>query len=103
MILELSLVGLNTGEINQQVDAFIEYNYYLQTKGWGSVRFAHIYDQIVDKQRETSVPAGTSCFGTPELAPSKMEVVSRERKRTQTIRNGKYEQTKTTETITKQS
>jgi hypothetical protein len=24
---ELSLVGLNTGEINQQVDAFIEDNY----------------------------------------------------------------------------
>ena len=36
---ELSLVGLNTGEINQQVDAFIEYNYRLHTRGWGSVRF----------------------------------------------------------------
>jgi hypothetical protein len=30
---ELSLVGLNTGEINQQVDAFSEYNYHLQTEG----------------------------------------------------------------------
>jgi hypothetical protein len=86
---ELSLVGLNTGEINQQVDALIEDNYQLQNKGWGSVRFAYTDDQIVDKQRDTPVPAGTCCLGTPELAPSKMKVVSRERKRTQTIRNEK--------------
>jgi hypothetical protein len=57
------------------------------------VRFAYTDDQIVDKQRDTP----------PELASSKMEVVSRERKRTQTIRSGKHEQMKTTETFTKQS
>jgi hypothetical protein len=32
---ELLLVGLNTGEINQQVDAFIEYNYHLQRRDGG--------------------------------------------------------------------
>jgi hypothetical protein len=47
---ELSLVGLNTGEIDQQVDAFIEYHYHWQTKGWGSVSTAYTDDQIVDKQ-----------------------------------------------------
>jgi hypothetical protein len=47
---ELSLVGLNTGEINQQVDAFIEYNYHLQTKGWGSVRV-----EVIDDDRIFSV------------------------------------------------
>jgi hypothetical protein len=98
---ELSLVGLNTGEINQQVDALIEDNYQLPTeeetattvnwepqpnKGWGSVRYEYTYDRIVEKQRDTPVLAGTCCLGTPELASSKMEVVSRERKRTQTIR-----------------
>jgi hypothetical protein len=68
---ELSLVGLNTGEINQQVDAFIEYNYHLHTKGWGwgSVRFEFTDDdQIEDTQRDTHVHAGTCCLGTPELA-----------------------------------
>jgi hypothetical protein len=113
---ELSIVGLNTGEINQQVDALIEDNYQLPTeeaaastvnwepqptnKGWGSVRFEYTYDQIGKKQRDTPVPAGTCCLGTPKLASSKMEVVLRERKRTQTIRKGKHEQmqqaTKTT-------
>jgi hypothetical protein len=39
----------------------------------------------------------------PELASKMMEVVSRERKRTQTIRKGKHEQMKTTKTTTKQS
>jgi hypothetical protein len=74
---ELSLVGLNTGEINQQVDALIEDNYRLQNKGRGSVRFELTDDdQIVDKQRDTHVPAGTCCSGIPELASSKMEVVS---------------------------
>jgi hypothetical protein len=73
---ELSLVGLNTGEINQQVDAFIEYNYHLHTKGWGSVKFEFSDDdQTVDKQRDTPVPSGTCCLGTLELASSKMEVV----------------------------
>jgi hypothetical protein len=101
---ELSLVGLNTGEINQQVDAFIEYNYHLQNKGWGSVRVGFTDDdQIEDTQRDTHVHAGTCCLGTPELASSKMEVVSRERKRTQTTRKGKHEQMKTTKTTTKQS
>jgi hypothetical protein len=47
---ELSLVGLNTGEINQQVDAFIEYNYHLQTKGWGrSVRFEFTDDDQANR------------------------------------------------------
>jgi hypothetical protein len=60
-------------------------------------------DQIEDTQRDTHVHAGTCCLGTPELASSKMEVVSRERKRTQTTRKGKHEQQmKTTKTITKQ-
>jgi hypothetical protein len=67
------------------------------------VRFEYTYDQIEDTQRDTHVHAGTCCLGTPELASSKMEVVSRERKRTQTIRNGKHELMKTTETTTKQS
>jgi hypothetical protein len=55
---ELSLVGLNTVEINQQVDALIEDNYQLPTdkaaastvnwepqpnKGCGSVRFEYTY------------------------------------------------------------
>ena len=100
---ELALVGLNTGEINQQVDAFIEYNYHLHTKGWGSVRFEFTDDdQIEDTQRDTHhVHAGTCCLGTPELASSKMEVVSRECKRTQTTRTGKqHEQMKTTKTTT---
>jgi hypothetical protein len=101
---DLSLDGLNTGEINQQVDTLIEDNYRLQTQGWGSVRFEFADDdQIVDKQRDTHVPAGTCCLGTSELASSKMEVVSRERKRTQTIRKGIHEQMKTTKTTTKQS
>ena len=100
---ELSLVGLNTGEIDQQVDAFIEYHYHWQTKGWGSVSTAYTDDQIVDKQRDTSVPAGTCCLGTPELASSKMDEVSRERKRTQTTRTGQHGQMKTTQTTTKQS
>jgi hypothetical protein len=48
------------------------------TKGWGSVRFEFTDDdQIEDTQRDTHVPAGTCCLGTPELASSKMEVVSR--------------------------
>jgi hypothetical protein len=46
-------------------------------------------DQIEDTQRDTHVHAETCCLGTPELASSKMEVVSRERKRTQTIRKEK--------------
>jgi hypothetical protein len=97
---ELSLVG----EINQQVDAFIAYNYHLQTKGCEIVRFEFIDDdQIEDTQRHTHVHAGTCCLGTPELASSKMEVVLRERKRTQTTRKGKHEQMKTTKTTTKQS
>jgi hypothetical protein len=57
---ELALVGLNTGEINQQVDALIEHNYQLPTEeatastvnweptatrqGMGSVRFKYSYD-----------------------------------------------------------
>jgi hypothetical protein len=60
-------------------------------------------DQIEDTQRDTHVHTGTCCLGTPELASSKMEVVSRERKRTQTTRKGKHEHMKTTKTITKQS
>jgi hypothetical protein len=87
-----------------QVDALIEDNCCMQTKGWGSVSFEFTDDdQIVDKQRDTHVPAGTCCLGTPELASSKMEVVPRERKRTQTITKGKHEQMKTTKTTTKQS
>jgi hypothetical protein len=103
---ELSLVGLNTGEINQQVDAFIEYNYHLHTKGWGSVRFEFTDDdQIEDTQRDTHVHVErTCCLRTPaELASSKMEVVSRECKKTQTTRKGKHEQMKPTKTTTKQS
>ena len=102
---ELSLVGLNIGEINQQVDAFIEYNYRWHTKKrWGSVRFEFTDDdQIEDTQRDTHVQVGTCCLGTPELASSKMEVVSRECKRTQTTRTGKHEQMKTTKTTTRQS
>jgi hypothetical protein len=62
-------------------------------------------DQMEATQRDTHhVHAGTCCLGTPVLvASSKMEVVSRECKRTQTTRKGKHEQMKTTETITKQS
>jgi hypothetical protein len=53
---ELSLVGLNTGEI---------YTYHLQTKGWGSVRVEVTDDdQIEDTQRDTHVHAGTCCLGT---------------------------------------
>jgi hypothetical protein len=101
---ELSLVGLNTGVINQQVDAFIEYTYHLQTKGWGSVRVEVIDDdQIEDTQRDTHVHAGTCCLGTPALASSKTEVVSRERKRTPNVRRGKHEQMKPTKKTTKQS
>jgi hypothetical protein len=63
---ELSLVGLNTGEINHQVDALIEDNYRLQNNGWGSVRFEFTDDdQTVDKQRDTHVPAGACCYGDP--------------------------------------
>jgi hypothetical protein len=32
-------------------------------KGWGSVRFEYTYDRIVEKQRDTPVPAGTCCLG----------------------------------------
>jgi hypothetical protein len=114
---ELSLVGLNTGEINQQVDALIKNNYQLPTeeaaastvnwepqpnKRWGSVSM-YIYDRIVEEPRDTPVHAGTCCLGTPELASSKMDEVSRARKRTQTTRTGQHEQMKTTKTTTKQS
>jgi hypothetical protein len=60
-------------------------------------------DRIEDTQRDTHVHTETYCLGNPELASSKMEVVSRERKRTQTIRKGKHEQMKTTKTTTTQS
>ena len=114
---ELSLVGLNSGEINQQVDALIEDNYQFLTeeeaasaaiwepqpnKQWGSVR-TDAYDRIVEEQRDTPAPAGTFCLGIPELESSKMEVVSRERTRTQTLGNKKNEQMKTTETTSKKS
>jgi hypothetical protein len=76
----------------------------LHTKGLGSARLEFTDDdQIEDTQRDSHVHAGTCCLGTPELASSKMEVVSRERKRTQTTRKGKHEHMKTTKTTTKQS
>jgi hypothetical protein len=80
------MVGLNSGEINQQVDALIEDSYQFLTeaaaaraaiwepqpnKRWGSVS-TYIYDRIVcvqveEEQQDTPAPAGTFCSGTPEL------------------------------------
>jgi hypothetical protein len=59
-------------------------------------------DQIEDTQRDTHAHAGNCCLGTPELASSKVDVVSRERKRTQITRKGIHEQMKITKTTTKQ-
>jgi hypothetical protein len=44
---ELSLVGLNSEDINQQVDALIEDHDRLQTQGWGSVRFEFTDDDQI--------------------------------------------------------
>lgn len=115
---ELSLVGLNTGEINQQVDALIEDNYQFlkeqaaastatwepqPNKRWGSMR-TDAYVRIVEEQCDTPIPAGTFCLGTPELESSRIKVLSRERKRTQTFGNKENEQKmKTTETTRKQA
>jgi hypothetical protein len=115
---ELSMVGLNSGEINQQVDALIEDSYQFLTeeaaasaaiwepqpnKRWGSVS-AYKYDRIVEEeQQDTPAPAGTFCSGTPELESSKMDEVSRERTRSQTLGHKKNEQMKTTETTSKKS
>ena len=115
---ELSLVGLNTGEINQQVDALIEDNYQFlkeqaaastatwepqPNKRWGSMR-TDAYVRIVEEQRDTPIPAGTFCLGTPELESSRIKVLSRERKRTQTFRHKENDQKmKTTETTRKQA
>jgi hypothetical protein len=115
MAYELYEAGLSPSEVDKQFDALIEDNYqWLAEAAAASTTIRepapeHTPTRVVPTSPFISPaydtpfqpPVGNFCIGTPELVPSKRKVVLRERKRTQTSRNKKNTQMRTTETISK--